>query len=220
LPVTVTITRQPTGAVVATGCDEFAHSLLSHVGFTRHSDWHGRRFRLPTTMAREVQNEIVDDAFGLLTMARYEVDLAGGLVGLAGGRTPLNRAMLALADRVRLAETGGQLAAALAPLVHTQRGVLVRLQEALEAASEQVADLNPEKIELQDRLGAASEQLFALNDELTGVIPEASGIEGTPIPQWSRTASPAADRSGVRAAAVPETDAPVPAGPARGGRAR
>ncbi|MEX3101893.1 MULTISPECIES: hypothetical protein [unclassified Streptomyces] len=50
--MSVTITEQPSGAVVATGGDQLAHKLLKHAGFTRHADWHGIRFRLPTTMPR------------------------------------------------------------------------------------------------------------------------------------------------------------------------
>lgn len=217
MPVTVTITRHPTGAVVASGGDDLAHRLLSHAGFTRHSGWHGIRHRLPTTTTSESRNEIVDDAVGLLTLARYEVRLAGDL---AEGRTPLNRGMLHLADRVRQAENGLELADALEPLVHAERGMLIRAQEALEAAAEQVTDLDPEAVELHDRLGATSEQLFALHEELTGILPEAAAIAPGPARPWSQAASPAAERTGVRAAPVPEAPAPPGPGADRGARGR
>ncbi|QIQ01287.1 hypothetical protein [Streptomyces liangshanensis] len=51
VPLTVTITPEPSGSVVARGGDSLAQSLLTHAGFPFTSDWYGPRHRLPSSMS-------------------------------------------------------------------------------------------------------------------------------------------------------------------------
>jgi len=210
VPVTVTITEQPSGAVVATGGDQLAHELLKHAGFTRHADWYGVRFRLATSMFREEQWAVVGDAVRMLTAARYEV-VASASLSPAGEEVPVGEQVLGFADRVRAADNGAELSRVLVELVDPEQGVLIRLQEALEAAAEQVTELDPEACELSDRLGGAAESLYAVNDELFWVVEDTSKLSSGPSAQPSvasvaQASSPAAATSATAAAPSP----PVP----------
>ncbi|GAQ58955.1 hypothetical protein [Streptomyces acidiscabies] len=214
MPVTVTITEQPSGAVVATGGDQLAHELLKHAGFTRHADWHGIRFRLPTTMPRETQTEVAGSAVRMLSAARYEVVAPASLSPDAPsveGQFGLGKRLLHLADRLRGAQSGAELSGVLVELLDREQGVLIRLQEA---AGEQVTDLDPDAYELSDRLGAASDLLYSVNGDLEWVVVDVAKVapvEGA-VSSAARTSSPAAVRS-----ALPPAPS-VEVGPASGVR--
>ncbi|WP_075736601.1 hypothetical protein [Streptomyces acidiscabies] len=120
MPVTVTITEQPSGAVVATGGDQLAHELLKKAGFTRHADWYGVRFRLATNMFREEQKEAVGDAMRMLVAAQYEV-VASPSLSPAVEELSVGERVLGLADRVRAAGRGTELAQVLAELVDPEQ---------------------------------------------------------------------------------------------------
>ena len=217
MPLTVTITVQPSGAVVATGGDVLAHDLLRRAGFARHSDWHGVRHRLPTRMPREEQLEVAEGAVRMLGAARYLVDLDPALWEV----NPVGAEVLDLVDRVRGAEDGRALARVLEQLVDGERGVLVRLHEALEAAADQVTDLDVDAYELSDRIGATAEQLFTLNEAMAGVVAEAAALAPAPerTTAQANTPSPTASRSrAASGAAVATTCAAPRAG--KGGRVR
>ncbi|MFE1435003.1 hypothetical protein ACFW5G_21695 [Streptomyces griseoaurantiacus] len=185
MPLTVSIAVQPSGAVVATGGDVLAHDLLRQAGFTRHADWHGIRHRLPARMPHEEQLEIAERAVRMLGAARYLVELDLALSEMS----PAGAVVLDLLDQVRGAEHGRALARVIGQLVDGERGVLIRLQEALEAAAEQVTELDVEAYELSDRISAVAEQLFALNEVMTGVVLEAAAL------------APGLDRAAVQAKA-------------------
>jgi hypothetical protein len=218
MSLTVTITVQLSGAVVATGGDALAHDLLRRGGFTRHSDWYGIRHRVPTWMPRPVQLVVVEQTVRMLEAARYNVNLDPALSLVS----PVGAAVLGLTDQIRGAEGGRELARFVAQLVDGERGVLVRLQEALEAAAEQVIDLDRDAVEVSDRLGAAAEQLFIIDHELVGVVPEVAALASAmPVRTASqaRASSPAASHSPV----APASGAPsAPKAPEAGkeGRSR
>jgi hypothetical protein len=168
-------------------------------------------------MPREEQLQVAERAVRMLGAARYLVDLDPALSEMS----PVGAAVLDLVDQVRGAEHGRALARVLGQLVDGERGVLVRLQEALEAAAEQVTDLDVDAYELSDRIGGAAEQLFALNEAMTGVVLEAAAL----APALERTAaqakasSPTASPSrAVSGAAVATTPVVPEAG--KGGRGR
>ncbi|MEU5518916.1 hypothetical protein AB0H65_31540, partial [Streptomyces griseoaurantiacus] len=138
----------------------------------RHADWHGIRHRLPARMPHEEQLEIAERAVRMLGAARYLVELDPALSEMR----PAGAVVLDLLDQVRGAEHGRALARVLGQLVDGERGVLIRLQEALEAAAEQVTELDVEANELSDRISTVAEQLFALNEVMTGVVLEAAAL--------------------------------------------
>ncbi|MFE2595956.1 hypothetical protein ACFXCZ_05545 [Streptomyces sp. NPDC059396] len=143
MPLTVTITAEPSGSVVARGGDDLAEHLPDHAGFADISDWHGTRHRLATTMDREVQAAVASHAARMLRAARYTVELDPALDTDARAQEPghfLGDQVLALTDRIRGAESGAELADALAPLLDPEHRVLERVREAPEAAGEQVTD--------------------------------------------------------------------------------
>jgi hypothetical protein len=95
--------------------------------------------------------------------------------------------------------------------VDPDQGVLERVREALEAAGEQVTDLDEDAYRLGDRFAVASEFVTAAEGELTGAIQEVARIGGpghTPDHGVTRkaalAASPAAAGSPAPAAVGPE----------------
>lgn len=136
VPITVTIAAERSGSVVARGGDSLANSLLDHAGFAFANDWHGPRHRLPTSMDREEQAAIASHAARMLRAARYTVELDPVLDAASADpqrALSLSDQVLALTNRIRGAQSGAELADALAPLLHTEHGVLERVREALEA---------------------------------------------------------------------------------------
>ncbi|SDP40667.1 hypothetical protein [Actinacidiphila guanduensis] len=191
MPRTVTIAAEPSGAVVARGGDSLAESLLTHAGFAYANGWHGPRHRLPTSMGREEQAAVASHAAQMLRAARYTVELDPVLDTAPGDPQSLGGQLLAVTDRIRGAESGAELADALAPLLHAEHGVVERVREALEAAGEQITDLDDEAYQLADRFGFASEFLTAAQDELLGADEE-----------LRRVAVPAHEQAAARSAAV------------------
>jgi hypothetical protein len=171
MPITVTIAAEPSGSVVARGGDSLAKTLLNHAGFTYASDWHGPRHRLPTSMGREEQAAVASHAAEMLRAARYAVELDPVLDTASADPAraqSLGGQVLNVTDRIRGAESGADLADALAPLLHAEHGVVERVREALEAAGEQITDLDDEAYQLSDRFGFASEFLTAAEGERLG----------------------------------------------------
>jgi hypothetical protein len=228
----VTITREPSGSVVARGGDALAQSLLSRAGFSFSRDWHGPRHRLATTMSRPEQAAITGYALEMLRAARYEVGVSPDLdvpgrpaPGEVLGPYRAGAELLAVTDRIKGAGSGAELGAALEHLVHPEHGAVERLREALEAAGEQVTDLDDGAYELADRLGAAADMVAAAQAELGGVEDgvQALGAIGPAAAQVAAAASPAVKRaraSGDPAAAgSPALPAP-PGSPACGPSSR
>ncbi|MBM9508005.1 hypothetical protein ITX44_26335 [Streptomyces sp. KK5PA1] len=175
----VTITREPSGSVVARGGDSLAVCLLDHAGFPYVNDWHGPRHRLPAGMPPEEQAVAISDATRMLRAARYQVDLdpvldAGESTAPTGVLGPYRAGaeLLAVTDRIGEAGTGHDLAHVLDHLLHPEHGALERLREALEAASEKVSDLDDEAFTLADRLTVAAEFVGAAEGELVGIRSE------------------------------------------------
>jgi hypothetical protein len=201
---TVTITREPSGSVVARGGDTLAQSLLSRAGFSFSRDWHGPRHRLATTMPRPEQAAITGYALEMLRAARYEVGVDADL-DVPGRPAPADvlgpyRAgaeLLAVTDRIRAAGSGAELGAALEHLLHPEHGAVERLREALEATGEQVTDLDDDAYELADRLGAAADAVAAAQAELGGTEDgvRAVGAIGPAAAQVAAAASPAVTRA-------------------------
>ncbi|MFJ6381377.1 hypothetical protein ACIQI7_15460 [Kitasatospora sp. NPDC092039] len=216
----ITISAEPSGSVVATGTsDDLSATLLRHAGFKQIDDWHGRRHRLPTTTHRPDAAAIATHAAEMLRAARYEVDLDPRL-----DVEPLNatgRHVLDLTDALRGSTDFTELGVVLDQLIDPDDGMLVRLQEALETASEQITDLDPDQFELSDRLGVASDHLVTAQAELAGAIEEVqravSHAPGTADDLRTRaalarsTSVPAAGAPSVPVAAAATRLPPVPA---------
>lgn len=168
MPLTVTITTEPSGSVVARGGDSLAVMLLDRAGFPYVNDWHGPRHRLPTSMPRHEQVATASHAAEMLRAARYAVELDPALDASSADPQTLGGQVLAVTDRIRGAQSGAELADALEPLVHAEHGVLERVREALEAAGEQITDLDDEAYQLGDRFGFAAEFITAAQGELLG----------------------------------------------------
>ncbi len=171
--LSITITQRPTGAVVALGGDGLAQQLLERAGFTRHADWHGLRHRLAAQMDPSLRDSITAHAVDMLTAARYEVLFSPGL----GERLhPLGDRIRDLSDAVRGAEGGVALGNHLRQLLDPEHGALVRVQEAVQAAAEQVKDLAPEAYELPDRLEGAADLLWSVSEDLKSVPAETASL--------------------------------------------
>jgi hypothetical protein len=174
LPTPITITSEPSGSVVAKGAtDDLSAQLLRHAGFQQIDDWHGRRHRLATTTRLADKVAIASHAAEMLRAARYEVDLSPSLdttrksppVHLPGPYAA-GAELLRITDHIRAAENGVDLQQAVDYLLHPEHGALERVREALEAAGEQVNDLDEEAHALADRFGFASEFVSSAQSEL------------------------------------------------------
>lgn len=226
----ITICIEPSGSVAAKGAnDDLSATLLKHAGFTEISDWYGRRHRLPTTTAQIDRSAIATHAAEMLRAARYSVQLDPDLdasrlttptdphgLHVVGGQ------VLRLTDQIRSAANARTAANALDQLLAPADGVLVRLQEAMEAAAEQVGDLDGDAYELADRFTAASEQLTSVSEELgdaageVRALDESSQLEGgdyqSKVATYYATAVTSAARATSPAAASALTVA-QPSGP-------
>ncbi|MFB7470568.1 hypothetical protein [Kitasatospora sp. NPDC056184] len=81
-------------------------------------------------------------------------------------------------------------------------GVLARVYEALEAASEQITDLDPEQFALSDRFGAASDVIATAQGELGAALDEvqrARSRETRIDSAWAATPYSAAATDAARA---------------------
>ncbi|WP_330457391.1 hypothetical protein OIB37_11060 [Streptomyces sp. NBC_00820] len=172
----ITIHTEASGSVSAKGAsDDLSATLLKHAGFQQIGDWYGRRHRLPTTTPAADRAAIATHAAEMLRAARYTVDLEPVLdTGrLAAAANPLGpyaagAEVLQLTERIRGAESGADLAQAVDHLLHPEHGVLERVREALEAASEQISDLDDEAYALADRFGFAADFVSSAQSELVG----------------------------------------------------
>ncbi|MFE3737783.1 hypothetical protein [Streptomyces sp. NPDC059134] len=187
----ITITAEPSGSVSAKGAsDDLSATLLKHAGFQQIQDWYGRRHRLPTKTPAVDRAAIATHAAEMLRAARYGVDLDPSLdSGLTA--TPANplgpytagAELLRLTDQIRSAENGDDLRQAVDHLLHPEHGALERVREALEAAGEQITDLDDEAYQLADRFGFAAEFVSSAQSELHDSHVELLGIGGTQQPQ-------------------------------------
>ncbi|MGV9428007.1 hypothetical protein ACWDO7_27430 [Streptomyces sp. NPDC003656] len=174
---TITITSEFSGSVVAKGAaDDLSASLLKHAGFQQIDDWYGRRHRLPTTTPVADKVAIASHAAEMLRAARYSVDLSPALdtARMSPPVHPLGpytagAELLQITDRIRAAANGADLQRAVDHLLHPEHGALERVREALEAAGEQINDLDEELYALADRFGFASEFVSSAQSELLGV---------------------------------------------------
>ncbi|WP_434593859.1 hypothetical protein [Streptomyces sp. A5-4] len=194
----ITITAEPSGSVSAKGAgDDLSATLLKHAGFQQIEDWYGRRHRLPTTTPPVDRATIATHAAEMLRAARYRVDLDPSLdSGLTA--TPANplgsyiagAELLRLTDQIRSAENGDDLRRAVDHLLHPEHGALERVREALEAAGEQITDLDDEAYQLADRFGFAAEIVSSAQSELHNSEAELLGIGGTQPQAEARDQSP------------------------------
>ncbi|MYQ48722.1 hypothetical protein GTW40_27435 [Streptomyces sp. SID4985] len=176
----ITITAEFSGSVVAKGAtDDLSASLLKHAGFQQIDDWYGRRHRLPTTTPVADKVAIASHAAEMLRAARYSVDLSPALdtARMSPPAHPLGpytagAELLQITDRIRAAENGSDLQRAVDHLLHPEHGALERVREALEAAGEQINDLDDELYALADRFGFASEFVSSAQSELIGAEAE------------------------------------------------
>jgi hypothetical protein len=204
MPLIVTITAEPSGSVVARGGDSLAVILLDRAGFPYINDWHGPRHRLPTSMSRDEQAAIASHAAEMLRAARYtvEIDPQLDIRPAAAGRTPsLAVQLLEMTDQIRGAGSGADLADTLDSLLHPEHGVLERVREALEAAGEQITDIDDEAYQLADRFGFAGDFLIAAQSELAGAQEELRRV--APGPQDEPSAHRVHDVSSAARATSP-----------------
>ena len=174
MPTSITITSEFSGSVVAKGAtDDLSAQLLRHAGFKQIDDWHGRRHRLPTTTPLADQVAIASHAAEMLRAARYDVTLPPSLDTArmsppvhALGPYAAGAELLSITDQIRAAEDGASLQRAVDHLLHPEHGALERVREALEAAGEQVNDLDDDAYALADRFGFASEFVSSAQSEL------------------------------------------------------
>ncbi|MEV0019433.1 hypothetical protein [Streptomyces tendae] len=174
MPTSITITSEFSGSVVAKGAtDDLSAQLLRHAGFKQIEDWHGRRHRLPTTTPLADQIAIASHAAEMLRAARYDVTLPPSLDTArmsppvhALGPYAAGAELLSITDQIRAAEDGASLQRAVDHLLHPEHGALERVREALEAAGEQVNDLDEDAYALADRFGFASEFVSSAQSEL------------------------------------------------------
>ncbi|MFD4749173.1 hypothetical protein ACFWOS_27355 [Streptomyces rubiginosohelvolus] len=170
----ITITAEPSGSVSAKGAsDDLSATLLKHAGFQQIDDWYGRRHRLPTTTPLADQVAIATHAAEMLRAARYGVDLDPTLdttqaftSANAFGPYTAGAELLRLTDQIRSAENGADLKQALDHLLDPEHGALERIREALEAAGEQITDLDVEAFQLADRFGFAADFVSSAMSEL------------------------------------------------------
>ncbi|MFE9597185.1 hypothetical protein [Streptomyces hokutonensis] len=207
--VPIAITAEPSGSVSAKGAgDDLSAALLKHAGFQQIEDWYGRRHRLPTTTPTADRAAIATHAAEMLRAARYRVDLDPSLdtALISTTANPLGpytagAELLRLTDRIRCAENGSDLLQTVDHLLHPEHGALERVREALEAASEQITDLDDEAYQLADRFDVAAEFVSAAQSELVGSEGELGRISngqesGTEVRERST------GRSGPRSAAL------------------
>ncbi|WP_329612524.1 hypothetical protein OG244_03810 [Streptomyces brevispora] len=205
----ITISAEFSGSVLAKGAsDDLSSMLLKHASFEQIEDWYGRRHRLATTTPAADQVAIATHAAEMLRAARYQVDLAPSL-GMARMSSPANplgpyvagAEVLRLTDRIRAAEGGVDLRQAVDHLLHPEHGVLERVREALEAAGEQINDLDEEAYELADRFDLAADLVGSAQAELVGTDSELPdvGIRRKPL---SETRAHSAKLPDPRAAAL------------------
>jgi hypothetical protein len=187
----ITITAEPSGSVSAKGArDDLSATLLRYAGFQQIEDWYGRRHRLPTTTQAADRAAIATHAAEMLRAARYGVDLDPSL-DVARMTTPANplgpytagAELLRLTDQIRAAENGADLRQAVDHLLHPEHGALERVREALEAAGEQIANLDDEAYQLADRFGFAAEFVGSAQSELIVSDSELGRIGNSPQPQ-------------------------------------
>ncbi|MFF0714020.1 hypothetical protein ACWEVM_21890 [Streptomyces bauhiniae] len=169
----ITITPEPSGSVVAKGAtDDLSARLLKHAGFRQIDDWYGRRHRLSTTTPLDDKVAIASHAADMLRAARYHVVLPPSLDNRMSppahplGPYAAGAELLRITDQIRAAETGADLQRAVDHLLHPEHGALERVREALEAAGEQVIDLNDEAHALSDRFGFAADFVSSAQSEL------------------------------------------------------
>lgn len=223
MPTSITITSEFSGSVVAKGAtDDLSAQLLRHAGFKQIDDWHGRRHRLPTTTPLADQVAIASHAAEMLRAARYDVTLPPSLDTArmsppvhALGPYAAGAELLNITDQIRAAEDGASLQRAVDHLLHPEHGALERVRE-VEAAGEQVNDLDGEAYALADRFGFASEFVSSAQSELVDSEAELRRV-GTASTSYSaaRTVrdhrgaalatSPAADQAKVSSASSSQT---------------
>ncbi|MDX6350376.1 MAG: hypothetical protein QOF84_5166 [Streptomyces sp.] len=202
----ISIAIEPSGRVSAKGADALAATLLRRAGFTEVNDWHGLRHRLPLSTPAEEQADVALNAAAMLHAARYRVDLDPALgPGPAVTTTPtdphgryiVGRAVLGLTDQINAATSAGQTAEVLDQFLNPTDGVLIRLQEAIEAAAEKCTDFDSDfdsgkNFELSDRFTAASELLTQIGHDLDGAALDFHALDPTPLsprPSWQAKAA-------------------------------
>ncbi|MFJ3937928.1 hypothetical protein [Streptomyces parvus] len=84
--------------------------------------------------------------------------------------------LLRLTEQIRSAETGADLKQALDHLLDPEHGALERIREALEAAGEQITDLDDEAFQLADRFGFAEDFVHSAMSELVHSEDELLGV--------------------------------------------
>ncbi|MDT0464759.1 hypothetical protein [Streptomyces gibsoniae] len=195
----ITITAEPSGSVSAKGAgDDLSATLLRHAGFQQIEDWYGRRHRLPTTTQAADRAAIATHAAEMLRAARYGVDLDPSL-DTTRMTTPANplgpynagAELLRLTDQIRAAKNGADLRQAVDHLLHPEHGALERVREALEAACEQITDLDDEAYPLADRFGYAAEFVSSAQSELVDSDSELGHVgDSQQSPAETQTHSP------------------------------
>ncbi|MGW4290420.1 hypothetical protein ACWEIK_26205 [Streptomyces sp. NPDC004673] len=222
----ITITSELSGSVVARGAtDELSASLLKHAGFQQIDDWYGRRHRLPSTTPIADKVAVASHATEMLRTARYSVDLSPALdtARMSPPVHPLGlytagAELLQITDRIRAAETSTDLRRAVDHLFHPEHGALERVREALEAAGEQVNDLDDELYALADRFSFASEFVSSAHSELIDVEAELRRV-GDAQQIRTETHSPRLTEHRGAALATSPAAAMVGVNPAPGGEA-
>ncbi|GLW57995.1 hypothetical protein [Kitasatospora phosalacinea] len=230
----IAIGLEPSGAVVAKGAsDDLAAALLKHAGFAEKGDWYGRRYRLPTTTAPADRAAVATHAAEMLRAARYDVDLDPRLDTALPGR-PADRhqlsadeQLLQVTDQIRGAASFGELAEALDQVLDPDSGILDRVHDMLEAASEQATDLDPEQYALSDRLGVAADFVSTAQSELAGLVDEIQYAQSreafdtrSATADAARAASPAVTARGTAASAPLSAVPPQAVVPRQTGRTR
>ncbi|MFJ3283053.1 hypothetical protein [Streptomyces halstedii] len=170
----ITVTSEFSGSVVAKGAtDDLSAQLLRHAGFQQIDDWRGRRHCLPTITPLAGKVAIATHAAEMLRAARYDVTLPPSLdtarmspAVRALGPYAAGAELLKVMDQIRAAEDEASLQQAVHHLLHPEHGALERVREALDAAGEQINDVDDDAYGLADRFGFTSDFVSSAQAEL------------------------------------------------------
>ncbi|WP_399094142.1 hypothetical protein ACGH2B_25050 [Streptomyces sp. BBFR2] len=228
--LSITITAEPSGSVTAKGADDdVSATLLTHAGFQQIEDWYGRRHRLPTTTPAAERVAIATHAAEMLHAARYDVDLDHRLdatrtatPALPLGPYTAGAELLRITDQIRSAENGEDLRHAVDHLLHPEHGALERAREALEAAGEQINDLDDSVYRVADQFGVAAELVSAAQSELIEydvALGRINSAQQARVTTRARSAPPPDSRSAALSPSPAAAKAKVSPTPGAGGAA-